>query len=262
MRERISLIFVAAVFFAVGAGCSVKEDRRECPCRLVLDLREVSLQQDDCLELNITSESETVFSARLDSSSFREELVIDVPRKPLKLMAWCGDEGMTGNGGLVIPLGSQCPQVYTCQSELLTVGESFRDTLVMRKNHCVLSVLFRQDETEFVRLSLRGEVCGYDSDGIPVEGEFLASVVRDSSAVVACPQVVLPRQQGGELYLDVEDDRGKVKSFPLSDFIEATGYDWDAPDLPDLIVTVDYVLTGIFLEIQGWDEEFFFDVVI
>ena len=44
--------------------------------------------------------------------------------------------------------------------------------------------------------------------------------------------------------------------------MEAAGYDWSAPDLPDMIVTIDYVLTNISLIVEGWEEEFFFDVVI
>lgn len=256
------MFFALAACLVVGHGCNIKEDRSECPCRLVLDLGNVGLRGQDSLELYLTSTSGLVWSARLDSAAVNEGLLIEVPRTSLKLMAWCGGNGMTGLNGMVIPLGTPCSQVYMYSAELETLGDVCRDTLVMRKNHCVLTVLFRKDDNSALSLSVRGNVCGYDAFGIPVEGEFLADVVRDSVVSVGCPQVTLPRQSGGELYLDVEDDTGDVKSFPLSEYMETAGYDWYAPDLPDMMVTIDYVQTSISLEIQGWDEEFFFDIVI
>ena len=263
MRKMMFHVIAYMVFLAFGVGCSVKEDRGDCPCRLILGISDVKIRSNDCLELQVTSENgDVICSEKLDSASLCRELSMDVPRTSLRVMAWCGGEGMASEDGLTIPLGSQCPQIYTYSSELDAKGEECRDTLRMRKNHCVMSVSFRRKDEEVVSLSLRGNVSGYDAEGIPVEGAFLASVIRDPSVTMGCHQVVVPRQNGGELILDVGDDDGKIKSFPLSECIAASGYDWTAPDLPDLMVTIDYVLTNVTLEIQGWDEEFFFDVVL
>lgn len=259
---RRMLFFALAACLAFGHGCNIKEDRRDCPCRLILDFGNVGIGTKDSLELYLTSSSGLVWSFRLDSAALNDGLLVEVPRTSLKLMAWCGGDGMTGRDGMVIPLGTPCSQVYMYSAEMEALGDVCRDTLVMRKNHCVLTVLFRKDDDSDLSLSIRGNVCGYDAFGTPVEGEFLAEVVRDSSVNVGCPQVTLPRQCGGELYLDVEDETGDVKSFPLSEYMKIAGYDWESPDLSDMMVTIDYVQTSITLEIQGWDEEFFFDIVI
>lgn len=251
-----------AMCMLVESGCNIKEDRRECPCRLNLNLDGVRMEEDDSLELYVSSGEGMVYSTKLGSEEVDATLVMDVPRTSLKLMAWCGGEGMTVRNGLVIPLGKQCPKVYVYTAEVDASGETCSDTVTMRKNHCVLSVLFKDDDVGDVGLSLSGNVCGYDEAGLPLEGEFYADIVEDISVSVGCPQVVIPRQCGGEMTLHVNEGTERVRSFPLAEYIVAAGYDWSAPDLPDMIVTIDYVQTTIRLEIPGWDEEFYFDVVI
>lgn len=239
-------------------GCNIKEDRRQCPCMLGIDMSDVRIGEGDYLEMYITSMTDLLHSERLDAASLTDELLVDVPRTSLRLMAWCGGEGMTGPDGLVIPMGSQCPRVYMYVTDIDAVAEVCRDTLKMKKNHCVISFSVREDVVDVAGVAVRGSVCGYDASGDPVEGDFLSyASSRDSF-----PYVVVPRQSGGEMSLEVEYGNGKVFTFPLSEYIYATGYDWDAPDLCDLIVNIDLVHTEISLEIQGWDEEFFFDVVL
>ena len=259
MRRMKLYVMLSALFMWAGTGCGIKEDRTGCPCRLVVDMSGVSMASDDSLELMIASDSSWIYSCKVDHASLQENFVVEIPRVPLRLMAWCGGEGMVSRDGLTIPLGRSCPKVHTHLSEIDADAEVVHDTLLMRKNHCVVSVNFRYDAGEDVRLTVSGNVCGYDRYACPIEGEFLAEAVRASED--GLPQVVLPRQCGGKLSLNV-DMGGNVKTFPLSEYIDATGYDWTAPDLEDLMITIDMVRTTVSLVVSGWDEEFYFDIVI
>ena len=260
MRLMKLFVISAAMCCAAGIGCSIKEDRSECPCRLVLDLSRVSLCGDDSLELAVVSDAGVVCAEKVDSASLGKNVVLDVPRVSLGLMACCGGEGMTGMEGLVIPMGSSCPEIYTYVSEIEADAEVVCDTLMMRKNHCVVSIAFKYQPDDEVRLTVRGNVCGYDLAAKPVVGAFMAYAVSSSDGDL--PSVVLPRQCGGELFLDVCDSKGRSKTLILSRYIDASGYDWNAPDLKDMKITIDMVHTTISLKVTGWDEEFFFDVVI
>lgn len=262
MRQMKFWIMLSAVYIMAVNGCGIKEDRSECPCRLMLDMSRVHVGSGDSLELVIVADSNRVYSATVDSASYREDFVIEVPRVSLRLVAWCGGEGMTGRDGLVIPLGRSCPEVYTHMSDIDADAEIVYDTLMMKKNHCVVDLNFKNGSGEGMKLKIRGEVCGYDQYGNPIEGEFSAVAGRDGTDVGSLSRIVLPRQSGGGLVLDVEDKNGRLRSFPLSDYIEATGYDWNAPDLRDLLITIDLVHTTVSLTVAGWDEEFFFDIVI
>lgn len=253
-------IFASIICTLLSIGCNIKEERTSCPSRLFLNMGDVSISSDDPLGLYVISENEIVHSEILDTLPVDDEILIDVPRMSVTLMAWNGGEGMTGTHGLVIPLGKSCPPVYMHRSFPDSEGETCRDTLSMRKNHCVLEIAFCQNDGRRYELEVRGNVSGYNSVGEPVEGPFLAEAA--TSADENCPKVILPRQRGGTIMLDVCDQDGKQRSYPLSDYIDATGYDWNAPDLADLKVTIDIVQTTVSLAVLGWDEEFFFDVVL
>lgn len=257
------LYFLLAVLEIVaGAGCSIKENREDCPCRLTLDMGSVCVKSGDSLDLIIFSDTTIVCRMKLDSASLREDLVIEVPRRTLRLMAWCGGDGMTGRNGLVIPVGRSCPKVYTHASDVTANCEETCDTLKMHKNHCVMSIGFLYDWEGDVEFTVQGNVFGYDRFGSPLEGAFAAPAVMMPEKGEGVHQVVLPRQCGGELTLTVEGAGGKPRTFRLSNYIEAVGYDWTKTDLDDLKVTIDMVNTTVSLSVSGWDEEFFFDVVI
>lgn len=262
MRLMKLYVLLPVLCLVTATGCNIKEDRSGCPCRLLLDVSRVHIDADDVLELTLSSDEGWICSEKVEPASLGEEFVVEIPRISLRLVAWCGGEGMISPEGLVIPLGGSCPRVYTYMSDIVADCEVVRDTLVMRKNHCVMSIGFKYDMEEDFILMVTGDVCGYDGGGAPLAGEFSAMAVPSSEDEAGFRQVVLPRQCGGELLLEMEGEDGKVRTFRLSDYIDAVGYDWNAPDLEDLKVVIDMARTTISLEVSGWDEEFFFDVVI
>ena len=72
----------------------------------------------------------------------------------------------------------------------------------------------------------------------------------------------VPRQMDASLMLEVEDENGISKSFAIGEYIMASGYDWNAEDLSDITVTLDYYITGVTVLVQKWDDEFVFDLVL
>lgn len=257
--ERLAFCMMAGIVMLSSiCGCSVKEDRTDCPCRLFLDMTGVDMTVMSPLSLYVASGGKTVSEAVLTDPI--ETHVVNVPRSELTVTAWSGGGEMVSRSGLVIPMGSDCPRVYVHSSTVAAGGDYVRDTVVMRKNHCVLTMLFGETERPYA-LVVRGEVSGYDASGKPLPGRFQVPVPADSTMAVPA-QVCLPRQNGGGLYLDLTDYAGNRRTFPLDKYIEMVGYDWTEPDLKDLKLTLNYTLTAVTLSVQGWDEEFVFDVVI
>ena len=259
--KRIVLLFaVVAVFMPAIAGCGIKEDRGECPCRLFLDMTDVDRSVMSPLALYITAGGVTVCDEVLDSAELSGDRVIEVPREELSVVAWGGCGKEVSASGLLIPLGEDCPPVYIHASSLRADGECVSDTLRMRKNHCVLDIMLQDTDVPY-RLAVRGNVSGFDPTGKPSEGEFYVPMSVDTVSTCSVA-VCLPRQLGDDLYLDVSDGDGKTRTFHLSRYMAAAGYDWTEPDLKDLSLTLNYTLAAMTLMIQGWTEEFIFDVVI
>ena len=75
-------------------------------------------------------------------------------------------------------------------------------------------------------------------------------------------KAVLPRQMDASLMLVIDDGGGSPQAFALGQYIVSSGYDWTAPDLEDITVTLDYALTEIRLIISGWDSVYEYEMEI
>lgn len=260
MRYLSSVWLSAVILLAAIAGCSVKEERGTCPCRLFLDMAEVDFSVIVPLSIYVVSDEGIEHEALLDVDDAPDVYEAFVPRTELSVVGWGGAQGYVSDRGLHIPLGYDCPPVYIHSSSVQAEGEAVYDIVSLRKNHCVLNVYFI-DIDGVSLMTVRGGVSGFDMYGKPMPGDFKVSCQighEDFSSVQFC----LPRQMGDPLYLDVVGVDGKIRTFPLHEYISAAGYDWSEPDLKDLDLTLNYTLTSMSLAVLGWDEEFTFDVVI
>ena len=108
-------------------------------------------------------------------------------------------------------------------------------------------------------LNVKGEVDGYGSDGNCSVGKFCADARKMQTGEFL---VLIPRQYDASLLLDVNDGSDIVKTFALGEYIFASGFDWTAPDLGDIVVGIDYARTVLSLSVIGWDKTYHFDFVI
>ena len=242
------------VFFLI-AGCTVKEDRKDCPCRLIMDFREVDTSLVKKVNVLAVSSDGIVFSDCVDD--FSRDYVRDVPHCDMQVNVW-GGEGTDED--LQIPYGCECPDLYMHSFKPDTSGEIWREDVALKKNHCRLTVLLDGRDDMPYCLTFKGNVDGYGTDGLPTSGDF---------ACVAYPagqggsQVVIPRQTDPSLLLEIDDiDVSVTKTFAIGEYMDAAGYDWRAAELEDATVLIDYYLTGIKITFKGWDNEYSYDIIL
>lgn len=255
---RRGIAFILAVLFA--GACSVKEDRTACPCRLVLDFRDVDTSL--CRELNllVTRREEVVLSEVVEAEDFMEEYVAYVPHGELRVNVWSGDGGRAERKqGIVIPYGCECPPLYMHSFIADTRGESCREKICLRKNHCRLTIMMEGMETIPYSLTFKGNVDGYGLDGRPSLGDFSCVAYPADSGD---SRALLPRQLDASLQLDIDDGTSVVKTFAIGEHIASSGYDWTAEDLDDLTIVLDYYITHIKVTVQGWDKEYDYSVTL
>ena len=245
---------------AVGQACSVKEDRSPCPC--VLNIGFISPEKADSRSVGFRVSSSEGFELEdtldLDRNGHRYQ--VSVPRTRLHVRAWTGDDGNASDLGLLIPLGQDCPRVYMHDSDVRTEGETYDETVTLRKNHCVMTLVTEGEGRIPSDLRIRGNVAGYDETGRPVNGDF--EFLLDDGGTDREYVAVLPRQVDASLVLEVDDGKGNRKSFALGQYIISSGYDWSEPDLEDVTVTLDYALTEVRLVINGWESVYRYDIEI
>lgn len=258
-RTTHGILTVLLVLFGI-IGCSVKEERDACPCRLFLDLTSVDILDNSPVLLYIMSDDGVEREMVLDHDNFQDTCMLIVPRKELDVVLWRGADGYVDRTGLTIPLGEDSPPVYIYSASLLAEGEAVYETVTLQKNYCVLGVDFvERDKVQ--GLALRGNVAGFDMHGRPSDGEFFVCASVDSQ-VVSHNVFYVPRQVGNSLFLDVTEPDGKVKTFPIHEYIAEFGYDWTEKDLNDLNMILEYTPVGVSITIRDWSQEIVINVVI
>lgn len=230
----------------------------QCPCRLMLDFSEVDTSVVTSAYLLMTGADGYESADELLPEDLAKEYIVDIPKTSVNLGVWSGTEIMD-HGGVKIPYGEECPPVYFHTSVVNAGGESVREIVRMRRNHCVMTVKFDWKSVDIQDVVLYGNVDGYEPDGSPSTGDFM--YVLDHGRDGGC-RAVLPRQIDASLILEVNDGTGVLKRFSLGQYIEDSGYDWSEPDLKDISIEIDIAVLKISLTIQGWDKEHTFDVVI
>lgn len=249
--------FVASLLFV--AACSVKEDRMECPCRLVLDLHDVDTSVIKEVDVSVEASQGFVFKDVMDSRYVGSEYVMSVPKGRVYVWAYSGaEECSPGPEGLSIPYGDDCPEVYMYCSSFDALQETAVEKIRMLKNHSVLTVHLQSESSSAYDMAITGNVNGYNAEGRPSEGGFRYEMSFEDGV----GRVVLPRQTDTSLKLEVVDGEDTFRVFSLGEYIESSGYDWTQENLEDITLTLDYALSSVGFRINDWEKEYHFDIVI
>ena len=136
MKQKVCRVLICLLVGVLLAGCSVKEDRGDCPCRLVLDFSEVDTFLVKSVEVFCVAGESAVFSDTVASDEFGEEYVCEVSRDMLRVNVWnISDEGHDRSGGIVIPYGFECPRLYMQSFVADATCEVWYGKVMLRKNH-------------------------------------------------------------------------------------------------------------------------------
>ena len=256
MRKRVLLVLALVSV----AACSVKEDRSDCPARLILDFKDVDTADFKSLNLLVTHAGENVFSDIVSADDFAEDYVRDVPHGSLRVNVWAsyGDR-VDHEHGVVIPYGCECPPIYMHSFIADTEGELWRETVRLRKNHCRLTVMMDGVEKIPYSLTFKGNVDGYRLDGLPSSGDFSCVAYPSGTSE---SQALLPRQTDSSLLMEVDDGTSVTKTFAIGEYISSSGYDWTAADLEDMTIVLDYYITFIKITIREWDREYVYNITL
>jgi hypothetical protein len=273
MKRSASRVLSALLSLMVfSSGCSIKEERDVCPCRLFLDLQSLDKLDQTPFLLGVMSDDGFEYTTVIDCDDFQDTYVLDVPRTDLDIVVWSGGGDCMHQQGLTIPLGSGCPPVYIYSRRLAAYGEAVYDTVFLNKNYCILNVSV--ENTDDIRgMMIRGEVAGYDRIGNPDHGDFRIDSRTDSSAAGSY-SFYLPRQDDARLYLDYITILSRYIEVGVEDFFDknyverhnemlndgVTHYTWeeerDYKYIAEELAWIDREDNGYFIRIPKTIEEF------
>ena len=253
----------AAVLLALllAAACSVKEDRRECPCY-------VHLMVDEFLRAGLP-EAVVAFSSgglgcteTLDLTVYEGEgYEQQLPRSPAKVAVAAGlASGKVEGESIVVPYGSEVDPLWQYVEEFVCEGDDKYLRAVPCKQYCTLTIVLTGIGDDDGGCALK--VYAGSSDlglytGVPDGGKYCAEARRSGPMLYT---VRIPRQAGNDLKLEISTAEGKdglpaaePKVLDLGREFSDAGYDWDRKNLLDASAVVDYARAEISFDIADWD---------
>ena len=222
-------------------GCSIKEDRRMCPCLLTVS---AGCPLTDEAEIRIGAETETVMpfegTARLGK---------EVGKGYVRLCAVQGHSRERVSGDiLTIPEGSGSDRMFLWAEEIDCTGETACAEGPLRKEFAELTVTVRELPEGEWSMEVDGSTAGYDlSSGQPVAGKLTTLMDSDGGDF----RTVLPRQTG-EVSLVLRNGGLEDRTYGLSGILEDAGYSWKEEDLDDIRIEIEYGMTTVRIVITDW----------
>ena len=261
MCSKAMVAVLLALAVPASTGCSIKEDRTACPCVLSMDLGELtagylySINAVDVLY-------ECAERKCIKSGDLPLEMTCEVKKGRLPVAFHCLGRGWKVSGtldSLIIPVGAQCPPIYSCHDSLDAGCEELRYEVHLHKNYAVIGIRADEFASGGYHFRLVGDVCGYSIAGIPLQGPYSYDFIPGAGGR---EYISVPRQAGDGMRLEVWQEDRIFRSFMLGKYINGSGYDWDAEDLSDIDVEVSMVSTVINLSSGLWDSTHWFPVLL
>lgn len=253
-------LFLHAALLLALSGCSIKEDRSICQCRLLLDFSGTDASLYDSLHVNVMSSEGFRYKGIVYNTGFGDIYGVSVPRNGVYLNVYNGRQDSFLEGrGFIVPLGEDLPELFIHSGYYDTGNETCNAKVVLRKCYCKVRIHMVADGTYPFSLGVEGNVCGYGPDGRPCAGLFSYSAIPDDGGYFI---VDIPRQTDASLKLKISEDGNVLREFALGEYIIESGYDWSAPDLADIEIEVDYSKTDVVFKVEDWEKTVSFDVII
>lgn len=239
------------------SSCSVKEDRRPCPC--YLEVQVPSFGESGFLSIYDLATKGLVYRQYLDENS--EQMEIALPKAYYQISGlWGVNKSQVTDDAVIIPLGQECDSLYSFTSLSLidATGEQAFVAPTPHKQFATLSLDFETQSYYPFELTVRGNIDGYNLyDCSPHEGDFLVKPVP-LNELNSKFSLRLPRQVDNSLIIELREKSTKAgESEPfiisLGEIIARTNYDWNAEDLEDISIYIDYVQKQITINVCDWE---------
>lgn len=250
------------VLLMILASCSVKEDRRACPCYTYLIVDEFIDAGFPRALISFSSGGEVARSVESLPEHEHRGYVRPLPRRPARAAVVAGLERTVIRGdSLVTPFGLEADPLWMYGEEFVCESDEKFVTAVPYKQYCTLTIVVsglgpgEEYEGTFRVRAADNAIDIYSRR--PLRGEYLAVVRRSGTGVFS---VRIPRQSGNDMILEfVRETAGKDgtvdRVIDLGAEFSRAGYDWKRKNLQDVSAVVDHASAEITLSVPGWDED-------
>lgn len=259
----------------VSCRSLVVEERRNCPSFLFFDIanhgrldsyHRVRIANFTYPESDLLVADTTVVSRIQDKSFYMK-----VPKSDaIQGFGIAGFDGALIRGGseVVVDDGKDFVPLFRFQFRTPAREEHVLIPVELSKDYCAITLQFTHTDSFSAQqgafpfyLIIRSNTVGIDGlSGIPVRGDFHYRPQEEQEGVF---RVLVPRQADRTLALEIWAkegqyvEEGMVGSYNLWTFIQdnCEGFSWEARDLPDLYIEIDFTESKLAVTLQPWISE-------
>lgn len=275
MKKRC-IITLGLMVLIAPAGCRrvIFEDRSVCPSSLYFTITNEDLfKVSDTVYAKVYCQPEDIRAGEA-TTSIKEIVEQDFWFKVKKSEEWSG-YGLLGvnkshlvhDSDWIIDEGEQGDPLFRFAYRVPGHEERYVAPVEFVKEHARVTVKFIHLDG-FVRsggrfpfsLVIKGNTCGVDAKtGLPITGPFRYEPEEDPDGTF---RFILPRQADNALEMEfwakpgLYEREGLVDTFSLSAlFRQQASVDWEAKNLPDIYLEIDYAESVYNITAIGWEEE-------
>lgn len=252
MAGILSRVLCPVLMVAALVSCSIKENRFECPCWLVVC---IDGMPEEGIVLSVDGETH-LFTERIGNAMEGNYYERKVPRGELSLWAFKGGlENACYNGIYTVAPGNEADSLYSYCKGFESNCDFYVDTVRLCKQFATIGIHVRSSLPDLpLKLRARGNVCGFKlSDSLPIDGAFVCDIELDGSLDGSFR---VPRQIDDSLTLEFYDPAsGETEySIPVGRMVVMEGYDWTKANLDDISIMLDYSSMEVTIIIAEWEE--------
>jgi len=256
MKDLKYLLAVIACLSLFTSSCSIKEDRRDCPVILALDMSSSGAENQNVV---ISTVNEEVMLKQYYYPGLSDSLVLfSIPKGTLMVsgitsLQVCHIDDLT----VRCPEGMQYDKVYTYSKFVTAIEEFTFESVVLHKQYAALEFVLTRilsDDDSVCEATITGNYSGLNLiDGSPIESYYLTPCECVDSTFF---KVRVPRQGDDKLELNLVLSSGKTFTFPIGTMLSESGYDWCAEDLDDARIEISTIEAGVSITILDWETGF------
>lgn len=256
---RFFLVALLGVSLSPVTSC-IKEKRDDCPCWLDIDFSHCT-RFAPAFRCGGWVGEQSVFGATVYREQYGTLLTEEVPRGMVSYIAYSlPDKGYRQGSTIKYIDGYEADSLYAYRADVNTNGESAYDLVRPHKQFFTLTVTVADPSCS--EMTLKADYNGLDLLGFgAVEGPYtcVLSPVAGYAGVWRCR---VPRQgEAGAMSLSLRTNTGwEMGLIDLRDKLTESHYDWNAEDLDDIRLFIDWAHNDIIVTVQPWNDGDFHDV--
>ena len=255
--------FAFLTILSAFASCSVLEDRSECPNIVNVSIDDRQEERPALMKRKATVTLRSIggddgFRSSFTPSDYPAGYGMLVPKGSYNMSLVSGaDAASIVRDAVRFTGGKEADSLFvTCLIADCLGEETFLKALLFKQFSTLRIILSNLPENVSPQVSVDSGWNGLNIFSLdPVTGGYVCRMREQGGGIY---EARIPRSGGGPLNISIgEGDgmSGEKISYDIFDAIVSMGYDWKAPSLSDITVTLDY-MTGTVqtLTVIGWDE--------